>query len=180
MTAAALCRAGSKINHSVIGLRTLINENCIIDDALIMGADYYETLEECALVPGCLPMGLGEQHLHKGSHDIGLSAKILGRVVIVTGMRDSEQCCCVTRGCLACTGANTQVRRCIIDKNARIGSNCKIINTANVQEANKEEDGYVIKDGIVVVIKSSVFPGALPASALASCIGGMATDSRFA
>ncbi len=51
------------------------------------------------------------------------------------------------------------MRKCIIDKNARIGSNCKIINTANVQEANKEEDGYVIKDGIVVVIKSSVFPG---------------------
>lgn len=52
-------RAGSKINHSVIGLRALINENCTVDDALIMGADYYETLEECALVPGCLPMGLG-------------------------------------------------------------------------------------------------------------------------
>ena len=60
-------RAGSKINHSVIGLRTLINENCIIDDALIMGADYYETLEECALVPGCLPMGLGKQRKSKRS-----------------------------------------------------------------------------------------------------------------
>ena len=52
-------RAGSRINHSVIGLRALINENCTVDDALIMGADYYETMEECALVPGCLPMGLG-------------------------------------------------------------------------------------------------------------------------
>ncbi len=30
-----------------------------MEDALIMGADYYETLEECALIPGCLPMGLG-------------------------------------------------------------------------------------------------------------------------
>lgn len=30
-----------------------------VEDALIMGADYYETLEECALIPGCLPMGLG-------------------------------------------------------------------------------------------------------------------------
>ena len=55
-------------------------------------------------------------------------------------------------------GANTTVRRCIIDKNARIGPNCKIINTAGVREANKEDEGYVIKDGIVVVIKSSVFP----------------------
>ncbi len=58
-----------------------------------------------------------------------------------------------------CAGSNTQVKKCIIDKNVRIGSNCKIVNTANVQEANKEEDGYVIKDGIVVVIKSSVIPG---------------------
>ena len=56
-------RAGTKIDHSVIGLRALINENCIVEDALIMGADYYETLEECALVPGCLPMGLGEHLL---------------------------------------------------------------------------------------------------------------------
>jgi len=32
-------RAGSKINHSVIGLRTLIGNNVIIDDALIMGCD---------------------------------------------------------------------------------------------------------------------------------------------
>ena len=80
--------------------------------------------------------------------------------------------------CMACSGANTEVRRCIIDKNARIGSNCKIINTANVQEANKEEDGYVIKDGIVVVIKSSVFPGKLPASALARYSGCMASKYK--
>lgn len=32
-------RAGCKINHSVIGLRTLIGNNVIIDDALIMGCD---------------------------------------------------------------------------------------------------------------------------------------------
>lgn len=30
-------RAGCKINHSVIGLRTLIGMNSTIDDALIMG-----------------------------------------------------------------------------------------------------------------------------------------------
>lgn len=52
-------RGGTRINHSVIGLRSLIQENCIIEDTLMMGSDYYETLEECALIPGCLPMGLG-------------------------------------------------------------------------------------------------------------------------
>ena len=61
----------------MIGLRTLISENCIIDDALIMGADYYETLEECALVPGCLPMGLGKhshRHTAEKHHEIIYSA----------------------------------------------------------------------------------------------------------
>lgn len=53
-------RAGSKIRHSVVGLRSLIQENCVVEDTLLMGSDYYETLEECALIPGCLPMGLGK------------------------------------------------------------------------------------------------------------------------
>ena len=54
-------RAGCKIHHSVVGLRSLIQENCTVEDTLLMGSDYYETLEECALIPGCLPMGLGER-----------------------------------------------------------------------------------------------------------------------
>lgn len=29
-------------------------------DSMVMGSDYYETLEECEYVPGCLPMGLGD------------------------------------------------------------------------------------------------------------------------
>ena len=43
----------------MIGLRGLISEGCVVEDTLLMGADYYETQEECALIPGCLPMGLG-------------------------------------------------------------------------------------------------------------------------
>ncbi len=86
-------------------------ENCIVEDALIMGADYYETLEECELLPGCMPMGLGR---------------------------------------------NTHVRRCIIDKNARLGKDVKLINKDNVQEANREDEGFVIKDGITVVVKDGI------------------------
>jgi hypothetical protein len=51
-------------------------------------SDYFETLEECALLPGCLPVGLGP-------------------------------------GCTA--------RKCIIDKNSRIGANVQIINKDGVQ-----------------------------------------------
>eukprot|EP00951_Prasinocladus_malaysianus_P022885 scaffold193032_cov51-Prasinocladus_malaysianus.AAC.2 len=36
-------RANATISHSVVGLRSLIAENAVIEDALIMGADYYET-----------------------------------------------------------------------------------------------------------------------------------------
>eukprot|EP00191_Tetraselmis_sp_GSL018_P003032 CAMPEP_0177598000 /NCGR_PEP_ID=MMETSP0419_2-20121207/12059_1 /TAXON_ID=582737 /ORGANISM="Tetraselmis sp., Strain GSL018" /LENGTH=514 /DNA_ID=CAMNT_0019090303 /DNA_START=182 /DNA_END=1726 /DNA_ORIENTATION=+ len=106
-------RASAKITHSVIGLRTLISENVVVEDSLIMGADYYETVEECQLVPGCLPMGIGP---------------------------------------------NSVVRKAIVDKNARIGSNCQIVNKDNVQEANCEDKGYIIKDGIVVICKDAVIP----------------------
>ena len=45
-----------------------------------------------------------------------------------------------------------------MDKNARIGSNVKIINKEGVKEANREEAGWVIKDGITVIIKDSTIP----------------------
>ena len=67
--------------------------------------------------------------------------------------------CATYSGCLPMgIGDGCVVRRAIIDKNARIGDGVQIINKGNVQEANREEDGYVIKDGIVIVIKDSVVP----------------------
>ena len=50
------------------------------------------------------------------------------------------------------------MRKCIIDKNARIGADVQIINKEGVSESNQESEGYVIKDGIVVVIKDSIIP----------------------
>lgn len=47
-------RAGCKINHSVIGLRTLIGNNVIIDDALIMGcAESTEHRHSFLRMEGC-------------------------------------------------------------------------------------------------------------------------------
>jgi len=106
-------RSGCTVEHSVVGLRALINEGCTITDSLIMGSDYFETLEECALIPGCLPMGIG---------------------------------------------ANSTVRKSIVDKNARIGNNVQIINKEGVTEANRENEGWVIKDGITIIIKDSTIP----------------------
>jgi glucose-1-phosphate adenylyltransferase len=52
-------------------------------------------------------------------------------------------------------GAGSTVRRAIIDKNARIGTNVQIVNKDNVQEAQREEDGFYIRSGIVVVLKNA-------------------------
>ncbi|KAM5548327.1 inactive glucose-1-phosphate adenylyltransferase small subunit 2, chloroplastic [Rosa sericea] len=55
-------------------------------------------------------------------------------------------------------GEDTQIRKAIVDKNARIGKNVVIINKDNAQEGDRETDGYVIRQGIVVVLRSAVIP----------------------
>ncbi|KAK2986410.1 hypothetical protein RJ640_011848 [Escallonia rubra] len=104
-----------KIHHSVVGLRSCISEGAIIEDSLLMGADYYETDADRRFLAA------------KGSVPIGI-------------------------------GKNSHIKRAIIDKNARIGDDVKIINTDNVQEAARETDGYFIKSGIVTVIKDALVP----------------------
>ncbi|KAK2984262.1 hypothetical protein RJ640_010221 [Escallonia rubra] len=104
-----------KIHHSVVGLRSCISEGAIIEDSLLMGADYYETDTDRRLLAA------------KGSVPIGI-------------------------------GMNTHIKKAIIDKNARIGDNVKIINSDDVQEAARETEGYFIKSGIVTVIKDALIP----------------------
>jgi len=106
-------RPGAKVTNSLIGLRSLIGENAVVDGCLLMGADYYETVDECELVLGCMPMGIGD---------------------------------------------NSVIRKAIVDKNVRIGSNVKLINKEGVKEANMEDRGIIIKDGIMVVVKDSIIP----------------------
>uniref|UniRef100_A0A7S3XD24 Glucose-1-phosphate adenylyltransferase n=1 Tax=Picocystis salinarum TaxID=88271 RepID=A0A7S3XD24_9CHLO len=101
------------IHHSVIGLRSLINEGAVLENCLLMGADYYEQPNECELLPGCLPMGIGQGSI---------------------------------------------IKNCIVDKNARIGPNVQIINKDGVKEANNEDQGYIIKDGITVICRDSIIP----------------------
>ncbi|XP_057874014.2 glucose-1-phosphate adenylyltransferase large subunit 3, chloroplastic/amyloplastic isoform X1 [Cryptomeria japonica] len=52
-------------------------------------------------------------------------------------------------------GQNTNIRNCIIDKNARIGKNVTIANAENIQEADRTTDGFYIRSGITVVLKNS-------------------------
>jgi glucose-1-phosphate adenylyltransferase len=55
-------------------------------------------------------------------------------------------------------GTDTTIRRAIIDKNARIGSHVQIINKDRVEEAEREKQGFYIRNGIVVVVKNAVIP----------------------
>lgn len=55
-------------------------------------------------------------------------------------------------------GAETTIRRAIVDKNACIGRNVQIINKDRVQEADRESQGFYIRSGIVVVMKNGIIP----------------------
>ena len=104
-----------RVHHSVLGIRSRIDAGCVVEDTLLMGADYYESLPERqgTLQKGKIPIGIGE---------------------------------------------NTTIRRAIVDKNARIGKNVKIINKDHIDESNHEENGFFIRNGIVVVLKNAVIP----------------------
>ncbi|QLE58479.1 glucose-1-phosphate adenylyltransferase [Nostoc sp. TCL26-01] len=104
-----------RIQHSVLGVRSRIESGAIIEESLLMGADFYQPYVErqCNIDKGDIPVGIGP---------------------------------------------DTIIRRAIIDKNARIGHDVKIINKDNVQEADRESQGFYIRSGIVVVLKNAVIP----------------------
>jgi glucose-1-phosphate adenylyltransferase len=104
-----------RINHSVLGIRSRVESGCIIEDSLLMGADFYEPFAE----------------------------------------RQSD---CDTKRIPMGIGSNSTIRRAIIDKNARIGCDVQIINKGGVEEADREKQGFIIRNGIVVVIKNAVIP----------------------
>lgn len=55
-------------------------------------------------------------------------------------------------------GADTTIRRAIVDKNARIGRNVQIINKDRIEEASRESEGFYIRNGIVVILKNAIIP----------------------
>ncbi|MDJ0733043.1 MAG: glucose-1-phosphate adenylyltransferase [Nostocaceae cyanobacterium] len=104
-----------RIQNSVLGVRSRVEAGSVIDNSMLMGADYYQASAErqYSLQSGDVPVGIGQ---------------------------------------------NSTIRRAIVDKNARIGSNVQIINKDNVQESDKENQGFYIRNGIVVVLKNAVIP----------------------
>ena len=55
-------------------------------------------------------------------------------------------------------GQGTTVKRAILDKNTRVGENVIIVNKDNVEEADRPDQGFYIRNGIVVVVKNASIP----------------------
>jgi glucose-1-phosphate adenylyltransferase len=55
-------------------------------------------------------------------------------------------------------GENTYIKGAIVDDNASVGSNVRIENKEGVKESDRTSQGYVIQDGIPVVLKGAIIP----------------------
>jgi glucose-1-phosphate adenylyltransferase len=99
------------VHHCVLGVRTRLEDQVVLQDTLVMGADYFESAEERAVLR------------ERGGTPIGV-------------------------------GKGTTVKRAILDKNARIGQNVTIVNKDHVEEADRPEHNFYIRNGIVVVVKN--------------------------
>jgi glucose-1-phosphate adenylyltransferase len=53
-------------------------------------------------------------------------------------------------------GEGTVINRAIIDKNARIGSNVRLLNEAKVIDADAEDGSWFIREGIIIVPKNAM------------------------
>lgn len=105
-----------RINHSILGIRTRIEADSVVEDSLILGSDY------------------GDQVSAQLQPTQGQELSLIG------------------------IGPNSLIRNAIIDKNARIGARVQIINQNQVQEAQREDQGFYIRDGIVVILKNARIP----------------------
>ncbi|KEF43468.1 MAG: glucose-1-phosphate adenylyltransferase [Cyanobium sp. CACIAM 14] len=99
------------IHHCVLGVRSRVEDEVVLQDALVMGADFFESSEE--------RLALRE----RGGTPIGV-------------------------------GRGTTVKRAILDKNVRIGRDVTIVNKDRVEEADRPELNFYIRNGIVVVVKN--------------------------
>lgn len=53
-------------------------------------------------------------------------------------------------------GHNSVINKAIIDKNARIGKNVRLVNERGIDE--EDGDNYVIRDGIIIIPKNAIVP----------------------
>jgi glucose-1-phosphate adenylyltransferase len=101
--------------RSIIGLRSRIGKGSRIEASILMGSDYYQSIEDM------------RADIAEGTPRIGI-------------------------------GENTIIRRAIIDKNARIGSNVRLLNESGVENMDAGDASYYIRDRIIIVPKNATVP----------------------
>ncbi|KAI8554255.1 hypothetical protein RHMOL_Rhmol05G0084100 [Rhododendron molle] len=52
-------------------------------------------------------------------------------------------------------GKNTKIRKCIIDKNVKIGDDVVIMNKDRVEEADRPKEGFYIRSGITILLEKA-------------------------
>ena len=104
---------GATLTRSIIGLRSRIGHGSHIEASILMGADYYQSIEEM------------RSDIRAGTPRIGI-------------------------------GEGSIIRRAIIDKNARIGSNVRLVNESGTDNADGDGGSYYIRDRIIIVPKNAV------------------------
>lgn len=72
------------IEGSIIGLRARLGENTVIKDSIVMGNDFYQTLEEISMHPDEIPMGVGH-YCHIEHAILDKDCRIGNNVVIKGG-----------------------------------------------------------------------------------------------
>jgi len=71
------------IEHAVIGVRARIGQGAKITNAIVMGADYFQTLAEIVLSPDTIPIGIGENTVI--DHAILDKDCCIGKNVVIKG-----------------------------------------------------------------------------------------------
>ncbi len=102
-----------QVNHSIVGIRSRIEEGCNINRTILLGCDFYESDSSI------------KQHEARGLPRIGV-------------------------------GRNTQIENAIVDKNARIGENCRISPAGKPESV--DHPFYYVRDGIVIIPKGGLIP----------------------
>lgn len=106
---------GVKLRSSIVGLRSRIDNGVDIEDSIVMGSDFLESIEEIS------------GNIDRGVPHMGI-------------------------------GANTVIRRAIIDKNVRIGKNVKLMNRSGAVDFDAPDRSYYVREGIIIIPKNAVIP----------------------
>lgn len=102
---------GAGITNSVVGIRSQVAEDVVLEQVMMMGADFYEDEDDF------------DYNRQLGIPNIGI-------------------------------GKGSVIRKAIIDKNAHIGENCRILNEQRIHSF--DGPGYYIRDGIIIVPKNGI------------------------